>query len=198
MWFIRTNDRGRNFRLVTAPVETPDRENWTEQIAHRDGMMIEEIDLFADFFVACEREDGLPRLRVWRFNGSGAEAVPASEIDFPEPAYNAQPHVNRVFESPTFRYSYQSLVTPASVYEYHVATNASTLLKQLEIPGGFDRALYASERVHATAPDGVRVPISLVYRETNLPIAKRERTPCMSMVMALMAMHCPWASAPTG
>ncbi|MFZ1084758.1 MAG: S9 family peptidase [Terracidiphilus sp.] len=165
LWFIRTNDQGRNFRLVTAPVATPERAHWTERIAHRDGVMIEEIDLFADFFIACEREDGLPRLRVWRFAGDGPEAVLASEISFPEPAYNAQPHVNRIFQTPTFRYSYQSLVTPASVYEYDVATGASTLLKQLEIPGGFDRALYASERVHATAPDGVQIPVSLVYRK---------------------------------
>jgi len=115
--------------------------------------------------VACEREDGLPRLRVWRFSGDGPEAALASEISFPEPAYNAQPHVNRVFETALFRYSYQSLVTPASIFEYDVATSASTLLKQLEIPGGFDRTLYASERVHATAPDGVEVPVSLVYRK---------------------------------
>ena len=165
LWFIRTNDHGRNFRLVTAPVATPGREFWTELIPHRDGVMIEEIDLFAGFFIACEREEGLPRLRLWRFDGDGPEAAKAGEISFPEPAYSAQPHVNRVFETPTFRYAYQSLVTPSSVYEYDVATGASVLLKQLEIPGGFDRTLYASERVHATAPDGVQVPVSLVYRK---------------------------------
>jgi oligopeptidase B len=165
LWFIRTNDHGRNFRLVTAPVTTPGREHWTERIPHRDGVMIEEIDLFADFFVACEREDGLPQLRVWRFSDDGPEATLTSEIRFPEPAYDAQPHINRVFETPVFRYSYQSLVTPASVYENDVAAGVSTLLKQLEVPGGFDRTLYASERVHATAPDGVLVPVSLVYRK---------------------------------
>jgi oligopeptidase B len=165
LWFIRTNDRGRNFRLVTAPVATPGREHWTELIPHRDGIMIEEVDLFAGFFIACEREDGLPRLRLWRFDGAGPEAAKAGEIAFPEPAYSAQPHVNRIFDTATFRYAYQSLVTPASVYEYDVASGASTLLKQLEIPGGFDRTLYASERIQATAPDGVKVPVSLVYRK---------------------------------
>ena len=164
LWFIRTNDRGRNFRLVTAPVATPGREYWTELIPHRDAVMIEEVDLFAGFLVACEREAGLPRLRICRFSGEGTEATPAGEIAFPEPAYSAQPHINRIFDAPTFRYAYQSLVTPSSVYEYDVATGASTLLKQLEIPGGFDRTLYASERVHATAQDGVQVPVSLVYR----------------------------------
>ena len=164
LWFIRTNDRGRNFRLVTAPMETPSPKFWTELIPHRDAVMLEDVDLFADFFVACEREDGLPRLRIWRFSNDGPEALPAGDITFPEPAYSAHPHINRVFESPTFRYAYQSLVTPSSVYEYDTAGGASTLLKQLEIPGGFDRTLYASERVHAIAPDGIKVPVSLVYR----------------------------------
>ena len=171
LWFIRTNDRGRNFRLVTAPMETPGPKFWTELIPHRDAVMLEDVDLFADFFVACEREDGLPRLRIWRFSNDGPEALPAGDITFPEPAYSAHPHINRVFESPTFRYAYQSLVTPSSVYEYDTAGGASTLLKQLEIPGGFDRTLYASERVHAIAPDGVKVPVSLVYR-----IDKRDKS----------------------
>ena len=72
LWFIRTNDRGRNFRLVTAPVATPGREHWTELIAHRDAVMLEDVDLFAGFFIACEREDGLPRLRLWKFAERGA------------------------------------------------------------------------------------------------------------------------------
>jgi oligopeptidase B len=164
LWFIRTNDRGRNFRLVTAPVATPGREHWTEVIPHRDGIMLEDVDLFESFFVACEREAGLPRLRIARFSGVGSEFTTAGEIAFPEPAYSAHPHVNREFAATTFRYAYQSLVTPSSVYEYDPANGVSTLLKQMEIPGGFDRSLYASERVHATAPDGVQVPVSLVYR----------------------------------
>lgn len=162
---IRTNDMGRNFRLVTAPVDQPGEANWTERIPHRDGVMLEDVDLFAGFFVACEREDGLPRLRLWKFAGDGPEAARAGEISFPEPAYRAHPHINRIFETTTFRYAYQSLVTPSSVYEYDAATGATTLLKQQEIPGGFDRSLYASERVQATAEDGVKVPVSLVYRK---------------------------------
>jgi oligopeptidase B len=165
LWFIRTNDAGRNFRLVTAPVATPGRDHWTERIPHRDNVMLEDVDLFAGFFVACEREDGLPRLRIWRFNGEGPEAAITNEITFLEPAYSAQPHINRIFDTTTFRYAYQSLVTPSSVYEFDTTTGASTLLKQLEIPGGFDRTLYASERVNAVAPDGVKVPVSLVYRK---------------------------------
>jgi len=176
LWFIRTNDAGRNFRLVTAPIAATGRENWTERIPHRDNIMLEDVDLFANFFVACEREDGLPRLRIWRFNGDTPEAALSAEIAFPEPAYSAHPHINRIFDATTFRYAYQSLVTPASVYEYDTTNGESMLLKQLEIPGGFDRTLYASERVLATAPDGVRVPISLVYRkDMRQPVAPVSR-----------------------
>jgi oligopeptidase B len=162
--FIRTNDRGRNFRLVTAPVSTPGREHWAELLAHRAEVMLEDIDLFQSFFMACEREDGLPRLRLWKFESNG-QAVAADEIRFPEPVYSASPHINREFDTRTFRYAYQSLVTPSSVYELDLATSNSTLLKQVEVPGGFDRELYASERVFAIAEDGVRIPISLVYRK---------------------------------
>ena len=166
-WYIRTNDMGRNFRLVAAPVAAPQFANWIELIPHRLDVMLEEVDLFQDFYVAGEREDGLPRLRIARFPGAGPEADSAGEIAFPEPAYSAHPHVNRIFDTSTFRYAYQSLVTPASIYEYDVASRTSTLLKQLEVPGGFDRTLYASARVHATAPDGVKVPVSLVYRKDS-------------------------------
>ena len=165
LWYIRTNDKGRNFRLVTAPVEAPGREDWTERIPHRSDVMLEEIDLFAGFYVACEREEGLPRLRLWNFFGDGPESAQVGEIAFPEPAYSAHPHVNRIFDTSLFRYGYQSLVSPNSVYEYDFVTGHSTLLKEVEIPGGFDRTLYASERVHATASDGVRVPVSIVYRK---------------------------------
>jgi oligopeptidase B len=165
MWLIRTNDRGRNFRLVAAPEATPGREHWSEMIAHRDDVMLEEIELFQSFFVACEREDGLPRLRMWRFTGEGPNAERAGEIEFPEPAYSAHGHVNRIFDTTTFRYAYQSLITPSSVYEYDVVSRTSTLLKQLEVPGGFDRTLYASERIHARAEDGSEIPVSIVYRK---------------------------------
>ncbi|MGH9588880.1 MAG: S9 family peptidase [Terracidiphilus sp.] len=174
LWFIRTNDRGRNFRLVTAPVDAPGRENWTEKIPHREAVMLEEVDLFAGFFVACERENGLPRLRMWRFAGEDAQAAPAGEIAFPEPAYDAHPHVNRIFDAKKYRYGYQSLVTPNSVFEYDLTGGQSALLKQVEVPGGFDRTLYASERTHATAPDGVKVPVSIVYRRDKFATANKQ------------------------
>ncbi len=164
LWFIRTNDAGRNFRLVTAPVATPGRANWTALLDHRTEVMLEDIDLFERFFVACERENGLPRLRIWNFTEND-RAIQSTEIAFPEPVYSAYPHVNREFGTDKFRYAYQSLVTPSSVYEFDSADGQSTLLKQVAVPGGFDRELYASERVFATAADGVKIPVSLVYRK---------------------------------
>jgi oligopeptidase B len=175
-WFIRTNDRGRNFRLVTAPIDAPSGENWVERIPHRDTVMLEDVDLFANFFVACEREDGLPRLRLWKFQDETPEADPAGEIAFPEPAYSASPGINRIWETKLFRYGYQSLVTPGSVFEYDLGSRESILLKQQEVPGGFDRTLYASERIHATAADGAKVPISLVYRRDKFKGASSEKT----------------------
>jgi oligopeptidase B len=170
LWYIRTNDAGRNFRLVTAPVSMPDRANWTELIPHRPSVMLEDVELFQDFFLTCDREDGLPRLRLWHFKGD--VAISGEEIRFPEPAYSAYPHINHIFDATKFRYGYQSLVTPNSVFEYDLTTKTSTLLKQTEIPGGFDRTLYASERIHAKAADGVEVPISIVYRKDRF-IASR-------------------------
>jgi oligopeptidase B len=164
LWYIRVNDTARTFRLVTAPVAAPGRENWHELIPHREDVMLEELDLFESFAVVVERSNGLPHLRLRFFDHQGAFSGPSPEIAFPEPTYSAHPHTNREFVTDTFRYGYQSLVSPSSVYEYDVRTGQSTLLKELEIPGGFDRALYRSERVFATAPDGARIPISLVYR----------------------------------
>ena len=170
LWFIRTNDAGRNFRLVTAPVATPGREHWSELLAHRSHSMLEDVDLFQKFFVSVEREEGLPRLRIWSFTENDVSiesnlVKSAGEIRFPEPVYSTYPHINREFDADKFRYAYQSLVTPSSVYEYDLETAKSTLLKQVEVPGGFDRELYASDRIFATAEDGVRVPVSLVYRK---------------------------------
>ncbi len=125
---------------------------------------LEDFDLFAGFCVCSRRRLGLTTLEVQRFQNDGSLS-PAKEISFPEPAYTAQAHVNREFETRVFRYSYQSLVSPASVYEYDVASDTSQLLKQQEVPGGFEASAYASERLWVTAEDGVLVPVSLVYRK---------------------------------
>ncbi len=165
LWYIRVNDTARTFRIVAAPVATPGRAHWRELIAHRDDVMLEDLELFQAFAVLVERSDGLPHLRILNFNPQGAFAGPSPQIAFPEPTYSAHPHVNREFVTDTFRYGYTSLVSPASVYEYDVLTNQSKLLKELEVPGGFDRSRYRSERLFATAPDGKKVPVSIVYRK---------------------------------
>jgi oligopeptidase B len=165
LWYIRVNDTARTFRIVTAPVANPGRVHWRELIAHRDDVMLEDLELFQSFAVLVERSNGLPHLRILNFDPQGAFAGPSPQIAFPEPTYSAHPHVNREFVTDTFRYGYTSLVSPTSVYEYNVLTNQSTLLKELEVPGGFDRSFYRSERLFATAPDGTKIPVSLVYRK---------------------------------
>ncbi len=164
LWYLRVNDTARTFRLVTAPVDAPSRSHWREIVAHRDHVMLEDLDLFQSFAVLVERLEGLPHLRLMSFDAQGGFQESSREIAFPEPTYSAHPHVNRQFVTNTFRYGYQSLVTPSSVYEYDLSTGKSTLLKEQEVPGGFDRSLYHSERVFASAPDGTAIPVSIVYR----------------------------------
>jgi oligopeptidase B len=159
-FYIRTNDEGRNFRLVKTPVTSPDRESWSEVLAHRPDVMLEGMSCFKDHSVVYEREAGLPHGRVTDLR-TGA----VHRIDFPEPVYSAFPTGNAEFDTATFRFSYQSLVTPSSVFDYDMNTRERRLLKQVEVLGGYDASRYQSERLWATAPDGVRVPISAVYRK---------------------------------
>jgi oligopeptidase B len=166
LFYIRTNDAGKNFRVVTAPVETPGREFWKEWIALDAEAPLEDFDVFATFSVSSRRRLGLPVLTVTDFAADGGVGS-SREIEFPEPVYSAGAHANREFETTAFRYSYTSLVSPASVYEFDVRSGESELLKQQEVPGGFDRAQYASERVWVEAADGVRVPVSVVYRRDS-------------------------------
>jgi oligopeptidase B len=166
LFFIRTNDVGKNFRVVTAPVESPGRESWKELIALDPEAPLEGFDLFASFSVSSRRRMGLPTLTLTEF-AAGDMLGQSREIRFPEPVYSAGTHINPEFETQAFRYSYQSLVSPASVYEIDVRTGDSALLKQQEVPGGFDPALYGSERVWAKAADGVKIPVSVVYRRDS-------------------------------
>lgn len=169
--YIRTNDKGRNFRLVRAPIDQPGEEHWEEVVPHRPAIMLEALELFASHAVLVEREDGLEQLRVRRLTKPG---VPGSGLDehlvtFPEPAYDMFPANNREFETTTLRFSYQSLVTPSSVFDYDMETRQRVLLKQQPVLGGYDPSLYVSERITATAKDGVKVPISVVYRRDRQP-----------------------------
>jgi oligopeptidase B len=159
-FYIRSNDKGRNFRLVSTPVNAPGKGNWKEVIPVRADVMLAGFDAFQDFYVLVERENGLPELTIVNL-ASGKK----TRITYPEPVYTAFPQVNREYKTKLFRYSYQSLVTPPSVFDYDVETHTSVLLKQTEVPGGYDPSRYQSERVWATAKDGVKVPISVIYRK---------------------------------
>lgn len=163
LFYIRANDTGRNFRLVTTPVDQPSSKNWRERIPHRDDVMLEDVDLFASFAAIGTRSNGLPHIEIAPFGEAGALGA-SREIALPEPVYTVHGGTNPDFATTRYRYGYQSLVTPASVYELDIATHDSTLRKQQEVPGGFDRSLYASERVFAAASDGTKIPVSIVYR----------------------------------
>jgi oligopeptidase B len=160
LFYIRTNDRGRNFRLVRAPVSTPGREAWKEVVPHQVEVMLEAVDAFRDHLVLSELEGGLPQLRVIDLRSGTSHRV-----EFPEPAYSVSPEANPEFETSVFRYGYQSLVTPASVYDYDLDKRTATLLKRTEVLDGYDPERYASERIWAAATDGAQIPISLVYRK---------------------------------
>ncbi|HTU44677.1 MAG TPA: prolyl oligopeptidase family serine peptidase, partial [Bryobacteraceae bacterium] len=160
LFYIRTNKGGKNFEIVTAPENDPNPKNWTVFIAHRDDVLIEDIDLFKTFAVAVEKSQALTRLRLHNFQ-TGAW----TSIEFPEPVYSVFPGGTRDYDSTTYRYNYQSFVTPQSVYDYDTLTGKSALLKRQEVLGGYDPAQYVSERLWATARDGVKVPLSIVYKK---------------------------------
>src|SRR3989442_2473211 len=159
-FYILTNDAGINYRVASAPISDPQQKNWTEVIAYRKPVKIEDIDLFANHLVATEREGGLSQLEIVDLRDGKSH-----RIRFPEPAYALTPNQNHVFDTRVFRYSYQSLVTPLSVYDYDMNSRTQTLLKRNEVPGGYDPNNYVSERIFATAKDGVQIPIALVYRK---------------------------------
>ena len=159
-FWIRTSGGGRrNFRLITTPVDDARSERWTEVLPHRDDVMLEDFDVFARHVVVHERENGLIRLRVLR----PADAA-SHHVEFPEPTYEVDEETNAEFDTDRYRFRYQSLVTPPSVFDYDMEGRTLALLKRTEVLGGYDPARYRSERIHAEAPDGTRVPISLVTR----------------------------------
>ena len=156
--YIRTNKDAKNFRLVTAPLDDPRPQRWTPFVEHRPDVLLQDVELFRDFVVVQEKHAGLNRLRLHAFAGEGWREVP-----FPEPVYAAFAAGTPEFDSRLLRYNYQSLITPASVYDYDMQTGESRLLKRDEVLGGYEPQRYVSERLWATARDGARVPISIVY-----------------------------------
>ena len=160
-FYVVTNDKGRNYRLVVAPVGKADPTTWKELIPHRKDVKLDGVDMFRDFFVAIEKTAGLPQLRVFDIKSSKPHS-----ITFPEAAFEASPGQNAEFDTKLYRFNYGSLVTPSSVFDYDVATRERTLKKQQPVLGGYDTKDYQSERVVVTAADGTKVPMSLVYKKS--------------------------------
>lgn len=161
-FWIRTNHQAQNFKVVKAPVDNPGLENWKDFIPHRENVLIEDFDLFSGFFVSQERSNGLTQLLIKPWDGS-----PGHALDFGEEAYTAWIGHNPEFDTEILRFGFNSLVTPASIFDYHMVTREKTLLKQQEVVGGYDSSLYESARIWAQAEDGVMVPISLVYKKSS-------------------------------
>ncbi len=159
-FYIRTNLEAKNFRLINAAINDSDKRNWREIIPHRDSVTLESVRFFANHYFVYEREDGLQKMRITDLRTGNFH-----QIQFPDPIYGAFPNANVEFNTNIFRFSYQSFITPNSVFDYNMDTRERQLLKQDEVVGGYDSSQYNSERIHVIATDGTRIPISIVYKK---------------------------------
>jgi len=167
-FLVRTNSLGRTFRLVATPVADPQRNNWRELIPNRPDVMLSAVAAFRTHLAFYEREGGLPYLRIAPLDLQASSFLDASHrIEFSEPTYNASLGANPEFDQSHLRYEYESFITPRSVFDYNVATRESILRKQQPVLGGYDPSLYVSQRLHAMAADGTKIPISLVSRRAT-------------------------------
>lgn len=161
-FYIRTNkDGATNFKLMKTPVGKTAKANWKEVIPHRDDTFLEGTEIFKDYLVLQERKNGLPQIRVKKWNDPKTDYY----VDFGEETYTAGISINPEFDSKMLRYVYSSLTTPSSTFDYNMETKQKTLLKEQEVVGDFDKNNYEAKRIYATAKDGTRIPISLVYRK---------------------------------
>jgi len=160
-FFITTNKNAENFRVVRAPVKDPSEKNWKEFIPHNPNIKVDAIEFFKDYAVVSERENGLEYLKVLDLKTKRA----ARRIPTAEEVYTMSTSGNPEFDTDVIRYSYASMTTPNSTYEYNFATGKSDLLKQLEIPSGYDKTKYETKRLWVPARDGVKVPLSIVMKK---------------------------------
>jgi oligopeptidase B len=158
-FYIISNDQGRNYRLVRVPISDPSPAHWEQILAHNPAVMLTGLECFANYLVIEQITDARPQFLI-RDLASGD----SHSIAFDERAFDASAGDNHEFDTPTFRYTYDSFLTPASTYDYDMSARTSKLLKQQPVPG-YDRSLYTTERIRATAPDGKQIPISLVRRK---------------------------------
>ena len=172
-FYIVTNkDKATNFKLMKTPETVTSAANWIDVIAHRDDVLLEDIDIFKDYLVVSERFNGLNRIRIMSWSGKGEYYLP-----FDSETYMAYTTTNLDFDTEVLRYGYQSLATPASVIDFNMKAKEKTVLKEQEVLGGkFDKKNYKEERIWATAKDGTKVPISMIYRKE---ITKNGKNPLL-------------------
>jgi oligopeptidase B len=161
-FYIRSNKEAQNFRLMRCPDNKTFEEHWEEMVPHREDVLLEGFELFEDYLVLSDRHEGLTKLKVCKWQ---EDLSAGSYINFPEVACLAYVGLNPEAKTEVLRLGYQSLTTPNSTFDYNMRTGEFTLLKQEPVLGGFDKNNYASERVYATARDGAKVPLSIVYRK---------------------------------
>lgn len=154
---ITTNEDAKDFRVMEAPVADPRRENWTEILPHRPGVKIEYVEPFLSFLAIFERERGVERIRI-------QTEADHHYVGFPDPVFTIWPDWNPMEDAAVLRFGYSSLVIPPTEYDYDPVARTLTVVKRQEVLGGYDPGDYTSERIWARAPDGVEVPVSLVYR----------------------------------
>ncbi|WP_245892165.1 S9 family peptidase [Flavobacterium pallidum] len=161
-FYIRTNaDHAENFKLMQTPENATEKSHWTELIPHRKDVLLEDIEIFKDYLVVEERSNGLTKIQIRPWNGEGAYYLP-----FESETYTAYTTTNVDFETDVLRYSYQSMATPSSVIDFNMKTKHKEVLKEQQVLGGkFDKNNYTEERLWATAADGTKIPISVVYRK---------------------------------
>lgn len=171
-FYLRTNLDAKNYRLVEAPVSKPSKENWKDVVPHRDNIFLENMEFFKEYYVLQESSEGLNKIRLIKWSDKSEHT-----IDFGEAAYYAGLGSNPEFNSNTVRYTYQSLTTPNSVFDYTLDTHEKKLLQQQEVLGGFNKDDYQTERIMVAARDGALVPVSLIYRKDKF---KKDGTnPCL-------------------
>lgn len=159
-FYIVTNLDAKNFRLMKTPVNKTEKENWVEVIPHRNDVLLEGIEIFKNYLVVEERKNGLGQMRIMPWNGSEEHF-----IEFQDEAYMAYTSTNMDFDTEILRIGYTSLTTPNSIYDYNMKDRSRELLKQQKVIGGYNASEYHSERLMVTARDGVKVPVSLVYKK---------------------------------
>jgi len=158
-FYIRTNLDALNFKLVKTPVTATEKENWVEVIPHRSDVYFSGFNILKDYLVVSERNEGITQLRVMPWSGE------EYYVEFKEEVFTVRSNVNLVFDTDVFRFSYTSMTTPNSVFDINLKTKERKLLKQDEVLGGFDKDDYETKRIYATAGDGTKIPMSIVYKK---------------------------------